>query len=132
MRLQSLQEDIRRDLADNVRHEEDSQGGVVFGAFFDVQVGFESKNSRVTDIDTVGRVIEVSSLSHSVIGARDSYRSKKASRYKIQMHGRRRPSILAISLRSLMLENRGASESDASSFWSGGRLSPFSPVCKSA
>lgn len=114
VRLQFLQEDIRRNFAKDVRHEEDRQGGVVFGTCDDVQVGLESKNSRVTDIDTLSRGTKVSSLSHSIIGARDSYRSKKASRYKIQMHGRRRPSILAINLRSLMLENRGASESDPS------------------
>lgn len=71
MRLQFFEEDIRRNLADNVRYEEDRQGGVILGARFEVQLTLESKNGGITDIDTAQRVINVSCLAQSLnMGAR--------------------------------------------------------------
>jgi len=103
MRFQFLEEDIRWNLDDNIRHEEDRQGGVVFSARLEVQVALKSKNGGITDIDTAQGVTPVSMAQYFNMGARSSYRSKKASRYKTHKHGSRCASILAINLRSLML-----------------------------
>lgn len=40
MRLEFLQQDIGRNLEDDIRDEENGQGGVIFGPLFDIQVLF--------------------------------------------------------------------------------------------
>lgn len=55
MRLEFLQQDIGRNLKDDIRDEEDGQRGVIFGALFDIQVLFQPHNGGITDIDSANR-----------------------------------------------------------------------------
>lgn len=50
MRLQLLQQDIRRNFEDNVRNEENGQRGIIFRAVNDIQILLEPENRRITDI----------------------------------------------------------------------------------
>lgn len=52
MRFQFLEQEIGRNLENNIRNEEDGQRGIVFGPMQDTQVFLESENRRITDIDT--------------------------------------------------------------------------------
>ena len=55
MRLKFLEQDIGRNLEDDIRDEENSQGGVIFGPLFDVQIFFQPHNRGITDIDSANR-----------------------------------------------------------------------------
>jgi len=52
MRLQFLEQEIGRNLEDDIGNEENGQCGIVFGPVQNTQVFLESENRRVTDIDT--------------------------------------------------------------------------------
>jgi hypothetical protein len=52
MRLQFLQEDIGRNLEDNIRHKENGQCSVVFSSCLNVQVLLQPQNRRITDVNT--------------------------------------------------------------------------------
>jgi len=52
VRLQFLEQEIGRNLEDDIRNEENGQCGVVFSPMQDTQIFLESKNRRITDIDT--------------------------------------------------------------------------------
>lgn len=56
MRLQFLKQDIGRDLANDVGHEEDRQRGVIVGACLEIQVCLESQNGRIANIDSAAEV----------------------------------------------------------------------------
>lgn len=51
MRLQLLHQHVGRNFEDDVGDEEDGKGSIIFGSGLDIQVGFETQNGRVTDID---------------------------------------------------------------------------------
>lgn len=51
MRLQLLHQHIGWDFEDDVGDEEDGKGSIILGAGLDIQVGFETQNGCVTDID---------------------------------------------------------------------------------
>lgn len=57
MRLELLEQNIRRNLTQDIRHEEDRQCRVVLGALHDIQVGLEPQNGRITDVDTAHKTI---------------------------------------------------------------------------
>lgn len=50
MRFQLFHQHIGRNLEDDVGNEENGEGGVVLGAGFQMEVGFEPQNGRITDI----------------------------------------------------------------------------------
>lgn len=52
MWFQLLEQDIGRDLAKNIRNEEDRQRGVVVCAILEVQIFLQSQDGRITDIDS--------------------------------------------------------------------------------
>lgn len=51
VRLQLLHQHVGRNFEDDVGDKEDGKGGVIFGSGLNIQVGFETQNGRVTDID---------------------------------------------------------------------------------
>ena len=55
MRLEFLEQDIGRNLKDDIRDEENGQRGVIFGPLFDIQVLFQPHDGRITDIDSANR-----------------------------------------------------------------------------
>lgn len=52
MWLQLLEHNVGRNLANNIGHEKDRQGGIVIGAFLEVQVLLQSQNGCIADIDS--------------------------------------------------------------------------------
>lgn len=75
MRFQFLQQDVRRNFADDIGNEENRQGGIIFGSRGDVQVGLEIEQCCITDIDP----LEPLELDRSRRRP-GTYRSRKASR----------------------------------------------------
>ena len=55
MRLEFLEQDIGRNLEDDIRDEENSQRGIIFGSLFDIQVLFQPHNGGITDIDSANQ-----------------------------------------------------------------------------
>lgn len=55
MGLQFLEQNIRGNLANNIRHKENRERGIVFHARFDVQIFLESENSGIANIDSARR-----------------------------------------------------------------------------
>jgi hypothetical protein len=53
MGAELLEQDVRRDFANNVRHEKDRQRSVVLVASLNVQFLLQSQNSSVTDVHTI-------------------------------------------------------------------------------
>jgi hypothetical protein len=53
MGLELLEQDIRRDFEKNVRHEENRQRSVIFRSGGQAQLRLESKNSGITDVNTM-------------------------------------------------------------------------------
>jgi hypothetical protein len=60
MRLEFLQKDIGRDFKDDVGYEEDRQRNIVLHARRNVQVVREAQSSRITDIDPIHPMINIS------------------------------------------------------------------------
>lgn len=119
MRFQFLQQDIGRDLEYNVGHKEYSECGIVLRSSRDVEIRFEPEYGRITDIDTVP---DINCYGNDISLQRQhggTYRSRKASRYRTQRHGTMCQSILAKSLRSVVVVRTGRSEGSAS-MWSSG------------
>lgn len=58
MRLQLLEQNVGRNLADDVGHEEDRQCGIIAGASFEVQILLKSQNGRIANIDSVRRICQ--------------------------------------------------------------------------
>lgn len=52
MRLHLLQQDIGRDLADNIRNEENCQRGIILRSFYDIQVFLEAQEGGIADVDS--------------------------------------------------------------------------------
>lgn len=53
MRLKLLEQNIRRDFANNIWHEKNSQGGIILVASLNIQFLLQSQNRRVTNIHTI-------------------------------------------------------------------------------
>jgi hypothetical protein len=62
MRLQFLEQDIGRDLKNNVGDEEDGQGRVVFCSLDDVEVLRETQDFGVTDVHSLMGIISSGSI----------------------------------------------------------------------
>lgn len=52
MRLHLFQQDIGRDLEDDVRNEEDRQRNIILHSFFDIQVFLEAEEDGIADVDS--------------------------------------------------------------------------------
>lgn len=57
MWLELLEQHIRRNLEQNVRHEEDGERGIVLRAVHNVQVLLEPQDGSITDVDSVRAVL---------------------------------------------------------------------------
>lgn len=53
MGLQLLEQNVRRNFEKNIRHEENRQCGIIFRSGRQAQLGLESKNGGITDINTI-------------------------------------------------------------------------------
>lgn len=60
MRLEFLQKDVRRNFKNDVRYEEDRQGNIVLHASSNVEVRGEAQSSRITDVDPIHPMTNVS------------------------------------------------------------------------
>lgn len=60
MRLEFLQKDVRWNFKDDVRYEEDRQGDIVLHAGSNVKVFREAQRSRITDVDPIHPMTNVS------------------------------------------------------------------------
>lgn len=52
MRLHLLQQNVRRNLEDNIRHEEDSERDIILHSLLDIQVFLETQERGITNINT--------------------------------------------------------------------------------
>jgi hypothetical protein len=53
MRAELLEQDVRRDFANNIRHEKNRQRDVVLVASRNVQFSLQSQNCRVTNVHSI-------------------------------------------------------------------------------
>lgn len=108
--LEALEEDVGRDLEENVWHEEDDEGGIVFG-FFEAKLFRKTKDVGIGNIDTVYELRNES----VVCDSRESEINipKKASKYMIHRKGMTWKSILAMSLVSVVLDGQTSWTSSA-------------------
>lgn len=115
MGLQLLEQNVRRNFEKNIRHEENRQRGVIFRSGRETQLRLESKNSGITDVNTMRQQdIKGQCASQNIKSrAHCPYRSKKASKYRTHKHGKMCQSILAINLRLVVFVSGGRSESSS-------------------
>jgi hypothetical protein len=84
MGLEALEKNVGGDLEEDVWHEEDDEGGVVF-CLFKAKLFRETKDVGVGDIDTVYKLRDQSVVCDTVKNKMDV--PKKASKYMIHRKG---------------------------------------------
>ena len=110
MGLETLEENVGGDLEENIWHEEDDEGGIVF-SFFETKLFRKTKDVGIGNIDTVYELRDES----VVCDSRESEMNipKKASKYMIHRKGMTWKSILAMSLVSVVLDGQTSWTSSA-------------------
>lgn len=110
MGLETLEENVGGDLEENIWHEEDDEGGIVF-SFFETKLFRKTKDVGIGNIDTVYELRDES----VVCDSRESKMNipKKASKYIIHKKGMTWKSILAMSLVSVVLDGQTSWTSSA-------------------